>query len=97
MLRYEETHPGSYYWFDPFSLNQHSETGVVETAVRPLQLGCRYIRIIARYDDFFKGRVSWWAQKSVTDLTSSHTQVLEKAFGDQIRAIGATLIVSSPW
>ena len=38
MLRYEETHPGSYYWFDPFSLNQHSETGVVETAVRPLLL-----------------------------------------------------------
>ena len=36
MLRYEETHPGSYYWFDPFSLNQHSETGVVETAVHSL-------------------------------------------------------------
>ena len=48
MLRYEETHPGSYYWFDPFSLNQHSETGVVETAVRPLLLAQSFscLRII---------------------------------------------------
>ena len=22
MLRYEQIHPGSYYWYDPFSLNQ---------------------------------------------------------------------------
>jgi hypothetical protein len=55
MLRYEETHPGSFYWYDPFSLNQHSDSGVVGT------------------------------------------EVLEKAFGDQISDIGATLIVSSPW
>ena len=55
MLRYEESHGGSYYWFDPFSLNQHSDGGVVET------------------------------------------EVLEQAFGESIRAIGATLIVSSPW
>ena len=27
MLRYEETHPGSVYWFDPFSLNQHPVPG----------------------------------------------------------------------
>ena len=26
-LRYEETHPGSVYWFDPFSLNQHPVPG----------------------------------------------------------------------
>ena len=33
MLRYEEAHPGSYFWFDPFSLNQHGDNGVVDTAV----------------------------------------------------------------
>ena len=32
MLRYEESHPNSFFWFDPFSLNQHSDTGVVDTA-----------------------------------------------------------------
>ena len=32
MLRYEETHPGSVYWFDPFSLNQHpTPSGTVPT------------------------------------------------------------------
>jgi hypothetical protein len=55
MLRYEETHPGSIFWFDPFSLNQHGEGGVVDT------------------------------------------KELEKAFGLQIKSIGATLIVASPW
>ena len=55
MLRYAETHPDAYFWFDPFSLNQHSNSGVVDTAT------------------------------------------LEHAFGDNIRSIGSTLIVSSPW
>ena len=32
MLRYEETHPGSAYIFDPFSLNQNSP-GTVQTSV----------------------------------------------------------------
>jgi hypothetical protein len=27
MLRYEEEHPGSVFWFDPFSLNQHPPPG----------------------------------------------------------------------
>ena len=31
MLRYEEEHPGRYFWFDPFSMNQHAP-GVVETS-----------------------------------------------------------------
>jgi tetratricopeptide (TPR) repeat protein len=32
MLRYEEEHPGSIYWFDPFSLNQHpTPSGKVPT------------------------------------------------------------------
>jgi hypothetical protein len=55
ILRYEKDHPGEYYWFDPFSLNQHNDTGVVDTTI------------------------------------------LEKAFGEQIQEIGATLIVASPW
>ena len=44
----------------------------------------------------FKGQVSWWVLVKLK-IIITHTQVLEKAFGDQIRAIGATLIVSSPW
>jgi len=47
--------PGSFYWFDPFSLNQHTDNMVMQTAV------------------------------------------LEQAFGDQIKGIGKTLIIASPW
>jgi len=31
ILRYEKAHPGNVYWFDPFSLCQHTEGKVVET------------------------------------------------------------------
>ncbi len=55
MLRYEQAYPNTYFWFDPFSLNQHGEGGVVDT------------------------------------------EDVEIALSEQIKSIGATLIVSSPW
>ena len=63
MLEYEETHPNSFFWFDPFSLCQIKEP----------QFGENQDKVIVS------------------------TELLEKAFGDQIKAIGSVLIVASPW
>ena len=45
MLRYEETHPGSYYWYDPFSLNQNSDIAVVDAEVLERAFGDQVYRI----------------------------------------------------